>query len=68
MGLNGKLTKPNGSFDQNLAQSLATAYRTGGAAIKPLPFRLGYEKDAGAAAHVAIRKSNTAMLERKTCG
>lgn len=66
--LYGRFTRPNGSFDRNLAQSLAMAYRTGGAAIKPLPFRLGYEKDAGAAVHVAIRKSNVAMSERKTCG
>lgn len=66
--LYGKFTKPNASFDQSLAQSLAMAYRTGGASIKPLPFRMGYEKNAGAAVHVAIRKSNVAMLERKACG
>jgi len=65
--LYGRFTRPNGSFDKHLAQSLAAAYRTGGAAIKPLPFRMGYEKDAGAAMHVAIRKSNTTLLEKKSC-
>jgi hypothetical protein len=65
--LYGRFTRPNGSFDKNLAQSLANAYRTGGSAIKPLPFRMGYEKDAGAAMHVAVRKSNVASLERKSC-
>lgn len=65
--LYGKFTKPNGSFDSRLAQSLAMAYRTSGPAVKPLPFRHGYEKNAGSAMQVAIRKSNVAALERKTC-
>ncbi len=65
--LYGKFTKPNGSFDPRLAQSLAQAYRTSGPAVKPLPFRHGYEKNAGSAMQVAIRKSNVALLERKTC-
>jgi hypothetical protein len=65
--LYGKFTKPNGSFDPRLAQSLAVAYRTSGPAVKPLPFRHGYEKNAGSAMQVAIRKSNVATLERKTC-
>lgn len=64
--LYGKFTKPNGSFHPKLAQSLATAYRTGGPAIKPLPFRLGYEKDAGSAMHVAIRKP-ASQPERRNC-
>ena len=66
--LYGKFTKPNGSFDPKLARSLVTAYRNSGSAVKPLPFRHGYEKNAGSAMQVAIRKSNVTLLERKTCG
>ena len=65
--LYGKFTKPNGSFSQMLQQPLAMAYRTSGPVAKPLPFRLGYEKNAGSAMQVAIRKSNP-QLERRNCG
>jgi hypothetical protein len=64
--LYGRFTKPNGSFNPNLQQSLVLAYRTGGHAVKPLPFRLGYEKNAGSAMQVAIRKSNS-QPERRNC-
>ena len=66
--LYGKFTKPNGSFNPKLAQSLAMAYRTSGPAVKPLPFRHGYEKNAGSAMQVAVRKTNVAAQERRTCG
>ena len=66
--LYGKFARPNGSFNQSLQQSLAMAYRTGGKSVRPLPFRLGYEKNAGSAMQIAIRKSNVAGLEKKTCG
>jgi hypothetical protein len=62
--LYGKFTRPNTSFDQNLQRSLAAAYQK--AAVKPLPFRAGYEKDSGAALQVAVR--NTAQpLEPRRC-
>jgi len=64
--LYGRFTKPNGSFNPMLQHSLALAYRTGGPAVKPLPFRLGYEKNAGSAMQVAIRNSSW-QPERRTC-
>lgn len=64
--LYGRFTKPNGSFNRNLQQSLAMAYRSGGPGVKPLPFRLGYEKNAGSAMLVATRKSNP-QPERRNC-
>lgn len=63
--LYGKFTRPNPSFDRDLQRALAAAYRSG-AAVKPLPFRLGYEKNAGSAMQVAIRKTNAIQLPR-TC-
>lgn len=62
--LYGKFTRPNPSFDKNLQRALAAAYRRG-AAVKPLPFRLGYEKHAGSAMQVAIRNTNAVQLPRK---
>jgi hypothetical protein len=53
--LYGRFTRANGLFNGRHS-SLATAYRVGGAA-KPLPFLFGYEKDAGPAVQVAVRKS-----------
>ena len=53
--LYGKFTRPNPSFSSELQRSLAAAYRSG-ATAKPLPFRLGYEKNSGSAMQVAIRK------------
>ena len=62
--LYGKFTKPNAAFEQNLQRSLAAAYQqTPG--VKPLPFRLGYEKGAGSALQVAVRTTGTARLK---CG
>lgn len=66
--LYGKFTKPNGSFSQALQQPLAMAYRSTGPAVKPLPFRLGYEKNSGSALQVAVRKTNVAAQEKRTCG
>jgi hypothetical protein len=64
--LYGKFTKPNAAFEQNLQQSLASAYqKTPG--VKPLPFRLGYEKGAGSALQVAVRNTKVARLS-PTCG
>ncbi len=51
--LYGRFTRPNSSFDQSMQRSLAAAYQKGSA--KPLPFRTGYEKDAGSAIQVAER-------------
>ncbi len=55
--LYGKFTRPNTSFEQDLQQSLAAAYRKA-VGVKPLPFRSGYEKDAGAALQVALRNGS----------
>ncbi len=55
--LYGKFTRPNTSFEQDLQQSLAAAYRKA-VGVKPLPFRSGYEKDAGAALQVALRSGS----------
>ncbi len=65
--LYGKFTKPNGSFSPTLQQPLAMAYRSSGPVVKPLPFRLGYEKNSGSAMQVAIRKANVASLEKRNC-
>jgi hypothetical protein len=62
--LYGKFTRPNASFDRNLQRTLTAAYRSG-AAVKTLPFQLGYKKDAGSALQVAIRNTNTVQLPRK---
>jgi len=55
--LYGRFTRPNSSFDRNLQASLAAAYREKGAKVKPLPFRTGYEKDAGADLQIASRSA-----------
>jgi hypothetical protein len=55
--LYGRFTRPNSSFDRNLQASLAAAYREKGAKVRPLPFRTGYEKDAGADLQVASRSA-----------
>ena len=65
--LYGRFTKPNPSFKQEFQRSLATAYQKSAVAVKPLPFRLGYEKNAGSALQIAVRKTNVAVHERKTC-
>ena len=53
--LYGKFTRPNTAFDQTLQRTLAEAYKKS-PGVKPLPFRSGYEKNAGSALQVAIRK------------
>ena len=53
--LYGRFAAVNPSFDRNLQRSLAAAYQRGGA--KPLPFLFGYEKPAGSALQVAVRKT-----------
>jgi hypothetical protein len=55
--LYGRFTRPNTAFDRNLQQSLVEAYRKQGAKVKPLSFRTGYEKDAGADLQVASRSA-----------
>ena len=62
--LYGKFTRPNSAFGQDLQRGLAAAYRTS-ANVKALPFRLGYEKDSGAALQVATRDTNSLQLPRK---
>jgi hypothetical protein len=62
--LYGKFTRPNPSFDRNLQRTLTAAYQSG-AAVKSLPFRLGYAKDAGSALQVAIRNTNGVQLPSK---
>jgi hypothetical protein len=62
--LYGRFTRPNPSFDRNLQSSLAAAYRSNAAPGK-LPFSFGYEKDAGSALQVAIRKADGAQPPRK---
>jgi hypothetical protein len=53
--LYGKFTGPNPSFDRKFQRALAAAYRSAGP-VQPLPFRFGYEKNAGSDLQVAIRK------------
>jgi hypothetical protein len=53
--LYGRFTAPNRAFSSGLQRSLAAAYRSG-APVKALPFRLGYEKNAGSAMQVAVRE------------
>ena len=66
--LYGKFTKPNNAFDPGLQRPLAAAYRTG-AGVKPLPFRLGYEKDSGSSLQVATRNaSGNAGDPARNCG
>jgi hypothetical protein len=55
--LYGRFTAPNRSFSSDLQRSLGAAYRSG-APVKALPFRLGYEKNAGSAMQVAVREPN----------
>jgi hypothetical protein len=55
--LYGKFTAPNRAFSGDLQRTLAAAYRSG-APVKALPFRLGYEKNAGSALQVAVREQN----------
>jgi hypothetical protein len=62
--LYGRFTRPNPSFDRNFQRALAAAYRSA-ATVKTLPFRLGYEKNAGSALQVAIRNTNTIRLPRE---
>jgi len=62
--LYGKFTRPNPSFSGDLQRSLAAAYRSA-AAVKPLPFRLGYEKNSGSAMQVARRKTNAIGMPRE---
>ncbi len=64
--LYGRFTKPNNAFDQGLQRPLAAAYRTG-AGVKPLAFRLGYEKDSGSSLQVATKSGSTGAPPRD-CG
>lgn len=64
--LYGKFTKPNAAFEQDLQRSLAAAYQKN-TGIKPLPFRIGYQKGAGAALQVAVRNTQAARLS-PSCG
>lgn len=66
VSLYGKFTRPNRAFDQGLQRGLASAYQKG-MVVKPLPFRLGYEKDAGSAMQVAVRDGNSRPLPER-CG
>jgi hypothetical protein len=60
--LYGKFTSVNPSFGRHLQRSLAAAYQRGGA--KPLPFRIGYEKNSGSAMQVANRETRTYTASR----
>jgi hypothetical protein len=62
--LYGRFTAPNRAFSSNLQRPLAAAYRSG-APAKALPFRLGYEKNAGSALQVAVREPDAVRLSRK---
>lgn len=55
--LYGQFTRSNPSFAGNLQPALAAAYSKdrGRGGVKPLPFRFGYEKNAGSALQVAVR-------------
>lgn len=62
--LYGRFTAPNRSFSSDLQRSLAAAYRSDGH-VKALPFRLGYEKNAGSALQVAVREPNAIRQQRE---
>jgi hypothetical protein len=64
--LYGRFTRPNKLFSQNFQRSLAAAYQKG-SSVKPLPFRLGYEKNTGSAVQVAVRNTDTPRQSR-SCG
>ena len=64
--LYGRFTRPNSAFSQEFQKSLAVAYQKN-PGVKPLPFRLGYEKDAGTALQVAIRDGSGFQAPR-SCG
>lgn len=55
--LYGKFTSVNPSFNRQFQRSLAAAYQRGG--VKPLPFRFGYEKNAGSAVQVAVSRTRS---------
>lgn len=57
---------PWAAFDQGLQRPLAAAYRAG-AGVKPLAFRLGYEKDSGSSLQVATKSGSTGAPPRN-CG
>ena len=65
--LYGKFTRPNSAFDQSLQRTLAAAYQKN-AGVKPLPFRLGYEKGAGSALQVAVRGPSGSVPAPRSCG
>ena len=64
--LYGKFVKPHNLFQTNMQQSLAAAYQNA-RDVKPLAFRLGYDKTAGSAVVVATRGGGAGAPAR-TCG
>ena len=64
--LYGKFTKPHNLFQTNAQKSLAAAYQTT-RDIKPLAFRLGYDKTEGSAVVVATRGA-AASAPARACG
>jgi hypothetical protein len=59
--LYGKFTRPHRSFDQGFQRSLAAAYAKDVRA-KPLPFRVGYEKEGGSVLQLAVREGSNPLL------
>ncbi len=64
--LYGKFDKPHNLFQTNMHKSLAEAFQNA-KDVKPLTFRLGYDKSAGSAVLVASR-TGTAPAPARACG
>ena len=64
--LYGKFVKPHNLFQANSQQSLAAAYQNA-VGVKPLTFRLGYDKTAGSSVVVAARGAGPGTPARQ-CG
>jgi hypothetical protein len=65
--LYGKFEKPHNLFQTNQQKSLAQGYLES-KDIKPLSFRLGYDKTAGSAVVVATRGANPVVPARNCSG
>jgi TonB family protein len=61
VALYGRFTKPHPLFAPGSQRALALAYERGQARVKPLGFRVGYEKASGSSVQVAVREPPAAV-------